>query len=309
MKVIISGATGFIGKTLAKELVQNSYEVIALSRSVEKGKAAFDELGIDVQVVHWDARTGNGWVQYAEGADAIINLAGENLAGLWTETKKHKILESRVNSAAAVVDAVKRCIVKPKLVVQASAIGYYGHSPDHAYDEESPAGTGFLADVCIKWEKAILPVLQAGCRLVTIRTGIVLGAGGGMLGPIATAYKLFAGGCIGTGKQWLSWISLDDEIAAIRFLIENRGCSGPYNLVSIEPATMGQFCEDLAEVLNRPNWLKVPSFLVRIAAADLADELLVTGRKIVPKRLIDAGFKFKHTELESTISEILQTAQ
>ena len=302
MKVIITGATGFIGRALCKNLC-NNYEIIALSRDVRR---AASKIGDYAKIFEWDGRTTGTWVAEADGAYAIINLAGENLSsGRWTQSKKAGILHSRLDSTRAVIAAIKQVSNKPATVIQASAIGYYGSREAEELNESSSQGKGFLADVCQKVELCTEPVAELGVRRVIIRTGIVLDKEEGALPKIAKPFKYFVGGHPGSGKQWFSWISLEDEVAAIRFLVENQEQEGVFNLTSPEPVTMKDFCKKLGKILKRPSWTFVPKFALRLAFGEMADEMLLVSQKVMPKKLLDAGFQFKYTQVSDALKAIL----
>ncbi len=302
MRVIITGATGFIGTALCRELGRD-YEVIALSRNAEGTRQS---LGSMAKVVQWDARTPAGWDREADGAHAIINLAGENLAsGRWNQARKSRILQSRLDAAKAVVEAVKRVHNKPKVVILASAIGYYGPRQDEQLDEASKPGEGFLASVCRQVESSAEEFEKLGVRCVAIRTGVVLGRGGGALPKLILPFRLYLGGHLGTGRQWFSWINLDDEVAAVRFLMENENLRGAFNLTAPQPVTMKEFCQILGKILNRPAWVNVPAFAARLALGEMADEMLLSGQRVLPARLPAAGFKFKYPDLEKALSDII----
>ncbi len=300
--MIIIGATGFIGRALCEELC-GSYEVIALSRDAE---GARQSIGNTAKVVQWDARTSTGWEREADGALAIINLAGENVAsGRWNQARKSRILLSRLDAAKAIVETLKRLKNKPKVVIPASAIGYYGPRGDEQLDEDSTPGEGFLANVCRQVENSAEEFEKLGVRCVAIRTGVVLGRNGGALPRMILPFRLYLGGHLGSGRQWFSWISLDDEVAAIKFLMENENLRGVFNLTAPQPATMKEFCQILGKVLNRPSWLNVPGVAARLALGEMADEMLLSGQRVLPVRLAAAGFKFKHPDLEKALSDII----
>jgi uncharacterized protein (TIGR01777 family) len=301
MRVIITGATGLIGKTLTTSLLDDGHEVIALSRSAGKAKYLLDPR---TMVVEWDAVSARGWGHYAQGAGAIVNLSGENVMGMWTQKKKAAILNSRINATRAVVEAVALVENKPKVIVQGSAIGYYGPRQEEPLDESSAGGEGFLADVCRQWETAAEPVRALGSRLVIIRSGIVLTKKGGALAPLVQSFNFFGGGYIGRGEQWYSWIGIDDEVAIICYLIEHDKLSGPYNLVAPNPVRLKLFVQTLGKVLGRPVWLSIPTALVRIAFDQMADELLLKGQRVIPRRLLEAGYRFKYSELEPALRHI-----
>jgi uncharacterized protein len=303
MKVIVTGGTGFIGKALTQKLVEKSCEVIVLSRSVEKAKETF--AGLNITAVRWDGKTANGWGQYADGAHAIINLAGESIMGLWTESKKRSIFKSRLDAIDAVTEAIQASQVKPKVVIHGSAICYPADTPTPC-DESSAYGTSFLSTGTKQLEDAISKIGQLGARLALVRTGFVLGKGGGALEPMAKSFKYFMGGYFGKGDQWLSWISLDDEIGAIVFLMEHTNLSGIFNLTAPRPLIMKEYCRILGKVLNRPCLFSIPRFAARIAVGQMADELLLSGQNVIPKRLLEAGYVFRHTDIEQLLTEILR---
>lgn len=298
MRVVITGGTGFIGRALCREL-HKDYELIALSRNAESARQLLDGLA---QVVQWDARTPAGWEQEADGALAIINLAGENIAsGRWTAARKSRILASRLDAAQAVVNAVKKARNRPKVVIQGSAIGYYGARQDEQLDESSTPGEGFLANVCRQVEAFAGQVEALGVRCAVIRTGVVLGRDGGALARLIVPFRFYLGGHLGSGRQWFSWIALDDEVAAIRFLMEDEHLRGVFNLTAPEPVTMREFCQILGKVLNRPVWLNVPGFAARLALGEMADEMLLSGQRVLPARLPAAGFTFAYPDVEKAL--------
>jgi uncharacterized protein (TIGR01777 family) len=303
MRVIITGATGFIGRALCREL-HKDYEVIALSRSVEGTNRSIGDVA---KVVPWDAKTSTGWDQEVDGSLAVINLAGENLgAGRWTHARKSRILQSRLDSTKAIIETLKRVQNKPKVVILASAIGYYGPRQDEQLDETAAPGDGFLADVCRQVEGFADQIEALGVRCIVIRTGVVLGRDGGALSKLAMPFRFYLGGHLGSGRQWFSWISLEDEVAAIRFLMENDQLRGVFNLTAPQPVTMKEFCRILGKVLNRPAWLSVPAFAARLALGEMADEMLLSGQRVLPGRLPASGFKFKYPDLKKALSDILK---
>jgi uncharacterized protein (TIGR01777 family) len=303
-RVIITGATGFIGKALCRRLAERGYEIIALSRNLTNGK---EVLGKDVQVVEWDAKSSRGWLDYVEGAKALLNLAGESLAsGRWTEKKKHSILQSRLDAGRAVVEAVRIAKKKPEVVVQSSAIGYYGPRHEEICDESFSPGQGFLSEVSQKWELSTQEVEAQKTRRVIIRTGIVLGKEGGAFPRLAKPFRFFVGGPLGSGKQWLSWIHLDDEVNAIIFLMERDDLSGVFNLTAPHPVLQKDFSRDLGKVMKHPSWLPVPAFVLRFLFGEMAKETLLSGQRVLPKRLLASGFRFLYPELESALKEIFK---
>jgi hypothetical protein len=302
-RIVISGATGFIGRSLCKGLC-GDYEIVALSRDA---KRAANLLGEHAQVLEWDGRTASLWSAQVDGAYAVINLAGENVGqGRWTQAKLDSIVQSRSNGAGAVVDAVAAVKNKPAVVIQGSAVGYYGSRGDEILTENSAPGASFLADVCRRCESITTRVEKQGVRYVAIRTGIVLGRDGGALPRLMTPFRFFLGGYVGNGKQWFPWIGLEDEVRAIRFLLEAQSLRGAFNLTSPRPATLKQVAHSLGQALRRPAWLRIPGLAVRLAMGRMVDETLLASHRAIPQRLIDAGFQFKHSQLEAAFAAILQ---
>lgn len=301
MRVVITGATGFIGKALCKAL-HKDYEVIALSRDASRAAKSIGELA---KVIEWDGRTTGSWFQQAKGAFAIINLAGENIAsGRWTESRKAGILHSRLDSARAVLDAIKQADKKPAVVIQASAIGFYGPRQDEQLDEDSTPGKGFLANVCQRVESSAEEIEGLGVRCVVIRTGVVLGRDGGAFAKLVKPFRFYLGGYLGSGRQWFSWIHLDDQVTAIKYLMENENLKGAFNLTAPQPVTMKEFCKILGKVMHRPAWLNVPAFAARLTFGEMADEMLLSGQKVLPKRLLNTSFNFKYNDVKQALNDI-----
>jgi uncharacterized protein (TIGR01777 family) len=242
----------------------------------------------------------------ADGAHAIVNLAGENVSGhVWTDEFKKKIRASRIDAGKAVVEAIKAAKKKPRVVIQASGIGYYGPHGDEELDEENAAGEDFLADVAVQWEASTEPVGKHGTRRAIIRTGVVLSREGGALERMVLPFKLFLGGPLGSGRQWFPWIHISDEVRAIRFLIEQSSASGSFNLAAPNPTTSTEFSRTLGSILKRPALLRVPEFILKIPFGEMAS-MLVTGQRALPKRLLEAGFVFSFPTLEGALQELLK---
>lgn len=304
-RVVIAGVTGFIGQQLCR-LLYSDYELIALSRK-KNGGVQTPPYNTAQTIVQWDAKTIGEWAKAVDGAFAVINLAGENIGqGRWTSKKKERILNSRLDSSKALLEAINRAKGKPKVAVIASAIGFYGSRGDETLDEDSPAGEGFLADVCRQIESIAGQVEAAGVRCVFIRTGIVLGSQGGALVKLMQPFKFFIGGHIGSGRQWFSWISIEDEVNAIKFLMEHENLRGAFNLTTPQPVIMKEFCKVLGKVLRRPSWFHIPAFVLKIIFGEMADEVLLGSQKVLPKRLLGAGFKFNHPDLRGALGGILR---
>lgn len=302
MRVLITGGTGFLGRALARSLLADGYEVIALSRRPEQARG----LPPGVQMVRWDARTAEGWGHLVEGATAIVNLAGESIAGgPWTAERKRRIRDSRVNAGQAVVAAVQAASQKPSVIVQASAVGYYGPRGDEEITEETPPGDDFLARVAVEWEASTAPVEALGVRRVIIRTGLPLSREGGVFPFFLLPFRFFVGGPLGSGRQWLPWIHIADEIGAIRFLLENAEAHGPFNLSAPNPVTNAEFSRILGRVMGRPSAMRVPAFALRLALGELAT-LMLSSQRQMPRRLMEIGYRFRFPELEAALRDLLK---
>lgn len=307
MRVIITGGTGLIGRALSENLVSDGHDVIVLSRSPERVPG----LPAGVQVAGWDARTAAGWGHLVDGAGAIVNLAGSNLAGSgffpsrWTPERRQTICDSRIWAGRAVVEAVGAVSDKPGVVVQASGVGYYGNTGDKEITEDAPPGNDFLADLAHEyWEPSTAPVEEMGVRRVLARSGAILDVEEGALPRLVLPHRLFVGGPMGSGKQWLPWIHLQDEARAIRFLIENEAASGAFNLVAPVPITNAAFGKAMGRVLGRPSLIPVPSFAMRTAFGEVSNVVL-EGQRALPQRLLELGFTFSFPDAESALEDLL----
>jgi uncharacterized protein (TIGR01777 family) len=297
MKVLITGASGLIGKELQKSFAEKDYEMLLASRKEPK----------DDRHIQWSIENGFAEPEKLEGIDAVIHLAGENVSGLrWTEEKKKAIRDSRILGTRNVVDAISKLKAKPKVFVASSAIGFYGERGDEEVTESSAAGDNFLAHVCKDWEAESRRAEDAGIRTVLLRTGIVLSKDGGALGTMLLPFKLGVGGVVGSGKQWMSWISMDDHIAAINYALENENLRGAVNSVAPNPVTNEEFTKTLGEVLYRPTFLPLPEFAVSMVFGEMGDALLLASTKVLPKRLEDAGFEYKFPDLKAAIENAVK---
>ncbi len=301
-QAIITGGTGLIGRALAAELVAAGYEVVVLSRNPQRAHG----LPTGVQVEAWDGRTAQGWGGLADGTYAIVNLAGENLAGgRWTAERRHRIRQSRLDAGQAVVEAVRAAKRKPAVVVQASGIGYYGPHGDEEVTEDFPPGEDFLGRLAVEWEASTAPVEGLGVRRVVIRTGVVLSREGGALPRLALPFRFFLGGPLGNGRQWVPWIHVADEVRAIRFLLENEEARGPYNLAAPNPVTNRELARALRQVLRRPSWLPVPAPALRLALGEMS-AVLLTGQRALPRRLLEADFRFQFPEISTALQNLFR---
>ncbi|MBI4791112.1 MAG: TIGR01777 family protein [Chloroflexi bacterium] len=303
-RVIITGGTGLIGGALASELARSGYEVILLSRNPNKAR----DLGPGIRVERWDARTAEGWGALADGATAIVNLAGESI-GIpplpWTAARKQRIRQTRLDAGQAVVEAVKQAREKPRVVVQASGVGYYGLHGDEVITEEKAAGKDFLAAVAVDWEASTARVQAMGVRHAIIRTGLLFSRQGGVLQYLALPFRFFAGGPLGSGKQWQPWIHMADEIGAICFLIENEKARGPFNLAAPNAVTNGALARVLGRVLRRPAFFPTPAFAMKLVLGELAELLLLGGQRAVPHKLTQLGYQFNFADLEAALRDLL----
>jgi uncharacterized protein (TIGR01777 family) len=296
MKVLITGASGLVGKALQRSFAEKGYEMLLASRSEPKAP----------NEIQWTVEDGFAEPERLEGIDAVVHLAGESVSGLrWTDEKKKAIRDSRVHGTRSVVDAISKLKVRPKVLVAASAIGFYGERGDEEVNESSAAGHGFLADVAKEWEGEARRAEDAGVRTVLLRTGIVLSKDGGALATMLLPFKMGVGGVVGSGKQWMSWISLNDHVAVINYVIENDNIRGAVNAVSPEPVTNDEFTKTMGEVLYRPTFIPLPEFAVSMLMGEMGDALLLTSTKVLPKRLEDTGFKFEQPSLKGALEHAL----
>lgn len=289
-KIVISGAGGFIGTRLARTLGDRGDEVVALTRGKSRDGA-----------VHWDPISGEIDVSALEGAAAIVHLAGESLSGLWTRGKQRAIIESRRRGTTLLAAAAAAQAERPSVFVTSSAIGFYGSRGDEVLTEDSAGGDGFLADVVRVWEDSTRPARDAGIRTVMLRLGLVLGEGGGVLGPLKPLFKLGMGGRLGSGDHWWSWVTLDDVVRAFVFAIDNPEVEGPYNVTAPDPVTNAEFTRALARAVRRPAFMRVPAFVLRLTMREMADEMLLAGQRVDSGRLRAAGYEFEDTDLDAAL--------
>jgi uncharacterized protein (TIGR01777 family) len=294
--IAITGASGLIGTALSHHLAARGHRVVRFTRQSSTGADS----------IAWNPKSGSIEADKLRGVDAIVHLAGAGIGDKrWTTDYKREILESRTKSTALLASTLAGMSDGPKVLLSGSAIGIYGESESTTFTEESPAGSGFLADVCVQWEAATASAEAAGVRVAHLRTGIVLSRKGGALKKLLPLFKLGAGGRMGSGRQWQSWISIDDEIAAIEHLLTSN-VKGPVNLTAPQPTTQAEFTKTLARVLKRPSFLPVPTFGPKLLlGSELADALLFTGQKVLPTVLERDGFRFAHRDLESALRALL----
>lgn len=301
MNIILSGGTGFIGSALLKQLAEATHRVVLLTRNPDTAKGVARD---SVEVERWDVRSAGPWAERMNGADAVINLAGEPIAKRWTETQKARIINSRIDATKAIIEAIASARSKPSVLVNASAVGYYGNVEHEDVTESYPKGADFLADTCARWEQEARAAEPLGLRVVLLRIGIVLEKDGGAFKKMLLPFKWFIGGPLGSGRQWFPWVHRDDVVGAVLFALENPSLSGPVNVAAPEPVTMKQFCAALGRALQRPSWAPVPAFVLRAALGEMS-EMLLGGQRVVPKKLIDSGYRFRYPRLDEALSAII----
>jgi uncharacterized protein (TIGR01777 family) len=296
MKLIVTGASGFIGTALCRQLLQQGHVLVLFTRGSPRDSAS----GVR-RWLHWTPGTLRDWDAELDGADGVINLAGEPIADKnWSAAQRRRLEKSRVDSTHVLVQACAKAKQKPKFLINASAVGYYGPHGDEIITEEAPPGTDFLSLLCRNWEEEATKAEELGLRVVRLRTGIVLGPGGGALSKIVPQFKWFVGGPLGSGKQWMSWIHLEDQVRLIIHIVNDSQACGPINATAPNPVQNKQFSRVLGGVLHRPSWLPTPSFMLRIGFGEMAD-ILLTGQRVVPAAAQKLGFEFRYPELRQAL--------
>ncbi|MGH1395280.1 MAG: thylakoid membrane protein ThyD [Trichormus sp.] len=307
MKIAITGGTGFVGSRLVERLHKQGHQILILTRNTTFARRVFpQEVFTNVEIVGYTPTISGAWQDSIAGCDGVVNLAGEPIAEKrWTPEEKEKILKSRQLGTQKIVEAIAKANPQPRVLVNASAIGYYGTSETATFDERSASGQDFLAQVCQAWEAEAQKVKDAGVRLVILRLGIVLGLGGA-LGKMITPFKLFAGGPIGSGRQWFSWIHIEDLVSLIIQALTQSDMEGVYNATSPNPVRMNDLSRTMGDVMNRPSWLPVPGFALEALLGDGAIVVL-EGQQVLPKRTLESGFKYQYPNLQPALKEILNS--
>jgi uncharacterized protein (TIGR01777 family) len=301
VRIAITGSSGLIGSGLAASLLADGHAVVRLVRRPPRSEAE----------LQWDPRADAAGLGPAalRGVDSVVHLAGAPIAGgRWTEARKAELRASRIQSTTALVAAMTAAPSPPSVLLCGSAIGWYGDAGQRPVDESAPAGSGFLAELVRDWEAAARPAEPAGIRVASLRTGVVLARGGGMLATLAPLFRLGLGARFGSGDQYLSWISLTDEVGAIRFLLEHAELRGPVNLTAPEPVTNAELTAALARTLRRPAWLRIPAPVLRTALGEVSSELL-TGARVLPHKLQQAGFTFRYPGIDAALAAELKPAR
>ncbi|MDF5715709.1 MAG: TIGR01777 family oxidoreductase [Rhizonema sp. NSF051] len=305
MKVAITGATGFVGSRLVERLQEEGMKVLVLTRNTAFAQKIFPSTAFpNVEIAAYTQNEPSFWHQLAT-CEGVVNLAGEPIGeGRWTPERKQEILNSRKLGTQKIVEAILNANPKPKVLVNASAIGYYGTSETTVFDEKSLPGQDFLAQVCQSWEAEAQKVTDVGVRLIILRFGIVLGMGGA-LGKMITPFKLFAGGPIGSGQQWFSWIHLDDVVNLIILALTKPEMQGIYNATAPHPVRMTELSKTMGQVMNRPSWLSVPAFAMEALLGDGA-KVVLEGQQVLPQRTLATGFKYQYSHLQPALEQILK---
>ncbi len=298
MNILVSGSTGLVGTALVSALNDAGHEVVRLVRT--KSRSPSKEL------IGWDPEANYVDAAGLEGLDAVVHLAGEPIAsGRWNAAKKARIRDSRVRGTQLLCAALSQTVKPPAVLISASAIGFYGDRGDEVLTEASREGNGFLAEVCREWEAATEPARQKGIRVVNLRFGVILSVHGGALAKMLTPFKMGVGGIIGSGRQYMSCIAIDDVICAIQYALSTASLAGPVNVVGPVPVTNYEFTKTLGQVLGRPTIFPMPAFAARLALGEMADELLLASNRVEPKKLLESGFQFQYPGLEAALRHVL----
>ena len=298
MKIVVAGGSGFLGQPLVQRLLERQHDVAVLSRDPSKVTVG--------RGVEWDPRSPGAWSSEVADADVVINLAGENVGGgRWTEARKRRLIDSRLDATTALVQAMQSKPEKRRTFINASAVGFYGLRGDEALDESASRGSGFLADLVVKWEAAARGA-ESIARLVLPRFGVILAKNGGALGKMLLPFKLGVGGPIGSGQQWMSWIDREDVIRAIEWAIEKDSVRGVYNVTAPQPVRNRDFTRVLGRAVHRPAFMPAPAFALRLALGEMADEMLLGGQRVVPGRAQAEGFSFLYPTLEGALGHVLR---
>jgi uncharacterized protein (TIGR01777 family) len=301
MKIIVAGGRGWLGSHLCRALSAEKHDVVVLTRQHAPTVKP-------LRFVWWDGRTLDKWLDEIDGADAIVNLSGETIAGgRWTAERKQRLRSSRIQATATLVEAIRVARSRPAMLVNASAVGFYGDRGDETLTEGASAGTDFLADLVVDWEAAAMPAQEMGCRTVLLRMGVVVGPGGGVLEQMVPPFRWFVGGPIGHSNRWLPWIHIDDAVGLAQLALVHEEAQGPLNAVSPNMATYHDFATAIGSALSRPNWLPVPDLALRLLVGEMANALL-SSQCVVPAAALRLGYTFRQPDLRSAVADSLRRA-
>jgi uncharacterized protein len=303
MRILVIGATGFIGKELVKELASAGHQPEAVSRDASKARDIF---GNACEIVEWDGLSPEILAEYIAHSEAIVNLAGANIGSRpWTRRRKKLLLDSRVSTGHLLTEAIRLSKSKPEVLVQASAIGYYGTPVEKPAGEDQPSGCGFLAGMAHEWESSVRGTVNFVNRIVIIRTGLVLGRNEGLMKKLLVPFHFYCGTVLGTGRQWMSWIHIRDEVRSIRFLLENKSCAGPFNLTAPDPVSMKFFIMSIGKIMDKPAWLRLPGIFLETVLGEMARETVLASQNIYPAKLLKEGFEFEYSNLSFALADLL----
>jgi hypothetical protein len=302
MRIIVAGGSGFIGSEVIRKLLVSKHQVVLLSRNPSSVRLQQND---SLRIVQWDGKAIGDWSEFMNGADAVINLSGENIATKrWSQKQKACLINSRIEPTKAIIQSINKAEKKPRVLINASAVGYYGNHGAGDVTESQHYGDDFLSDLCLRWEHEAMEADKSGLRVVLLRIGIVLEPSGGALKKMLIPFKLFIGGPLGSGKQWFPWIHREDVINIILFSLENVSLSGAVNVASPAPVTMKEFASSLGRVMGKPSWIPVPSLVLKMGLGEMS-EMLLGGRRIIPKKLLDNGFVFRYPDLEKALRVLM----
>ena len=296
MKVLVSGAKGFVGSRLCSELAGRGDTVVRLARKSSTGLSGDD--------IIWDYQAGQLDLGRLEGIDAVIHLAGENIMGRWSTGKKKRIYDSRIVSTRLLAESIAKLDNKPRVFVSASAVGFYGNTGDDIVDDRCQNGSSFLAEVCRDWEKSCEPAVDAGVRVANLRISMVLDRSGGPMAMMRPIFRMGLGGRLGNGKQWMAWVSLVDLVRAFMYVLDNN-ISGKFNVCSPNPVRNEDFTKALAKAYHRKPLLPVPGFILKLVCGEMASEVLLSSCRAIPKQLQECGFVFDHKNLDDSLPQII----
>jgi len=301
MRIAVTGATGLVGSALSERLLKEGNEVLVVTRR--------RDLSSPLTVVLWDPERGELDTSALEGIDAVVHLAGETIAERWTQAKKERIRASRVEGTRLLVDGLKTLSKPPSVLVSSSALGFYGNRGDEELDESAPPGTGYLPEICQAWEAEAARAGEIGVRVASLRSGIALSTKGGALAKMLLPFKLGLGGPLGSGTQWMSWIHIDDVVGGYHFALHQAELSGVVNLTAPKPARNAEFTKALGRALGRPAFLPAPGFALKLLLGEMAQDLLLDGQKVLPRRLESAGYKFQHPDLDEALADVISSGK